>query len=210
MFSPFFPLYRKQRLKRLAVHLAAFVIVCWVIYYFCLPPDLPISVWKDISFSGSLLYVAIALSALYAVLSICLYRGQEWAWWGTCFGFLAPVYLLAIYVAPFAGFPLFFSYYVIQDLFATAPRIADFLPSKASANLDETAHSLGLVWQDQPLWIIVQLAHKGELGQAAKQYRDLYHATWDQAEQTIKLFMWNDLDLKTHLLKEHVQHSHPA
>ncbi len=204
---PFFDqpgMNRAHLFRRLAWEIGLLLVVTWVSVLWLIPEfanswnaaifSTGINRWSLLFFSTFLLFIGIAL-----------YRGKSWAWWGACFGIFTPMCIIVGLALPFiGGISMILLMDIIEVLFQTCPRF-DFFAPRLTTRLDEIAHSLGLAFEEQPLWKLVQHAKAGNVGKAIKQYRQEQHVTWDQAELAIKLCMMNELELKSQLIKEHVQ-----
>jgi hypothetical protein len=161
--------------------------------------------WRTEFFShaGSGLW-AFSVSAIWIVTGLLLVMRLPWAWWLACVvlsGFLAYA-CFGFY--PFITSMVFFLLWIfITFFFASAPANT-FVPETMQQDLDEMAQSLGLRWEDQPLWQLVEQAKKGPLDDVVMIYRDRHHVTWDEAFRAIEPWRQNTLGLKVYLLKEHL------
>jgi len=204
---PFFDqpgMNRAHQLRRLGWEIGFLLVITWV--WVLWPFSDHVNAWNETFFSTEASRLTLLfISAFLLFICIELHRGKSWAWWGAYFGIFIPMcFIVSLSMQFMMGISMILLMNIIEVLFLTCPRF-DFFAPRLTARLDEISHSLGLVWQEQLLWRLVQHAKAGHVGEAVKQYRQEKHVTWDQAEQAIKLCMMNELELKSQLIKEHVQ-----
>ncbi len=194
---------RKKRLRLLSLELVIVIVLFWVTFPWYV--DYPGTNYHWIEGRTTTFVLSVVGSLVIFALSYFLYRGHRWAWWGTLFLLVElPAFFALTIFFPFVGGLL--CIILFNGLFECNV-LESFIPNTLPQEIDALAAAMHIQWEEQPLWNLVSLAKQGKIDEAVKTLRQTQHMTWDQADQTIRRWMCDELALKVHLLKTHVQDS---
>jgi hypothetical protein len=157
---------------------------------------------------ASMISSSLIFTGYFVVVCGGLYLGHGWGWWAAFIGLFAPAAIIAmksvVFFDAMGGVTILF---LFQAFLATHPWLERLSPDITN-DIDAIAKSLGLRWEDQPLWQMVKQADAGDASKVVKQYRDMHAVSWDEADHAIKRWYGNEEGLKAYLLRQHVEKIH--